>query len=170
MSPNSLGTTLFDAADPTYFGEREAIKLAFDETGQVVREQATVPGAHETFATAEPLGVLPKLHVPNTLQPGDHYYGQSFDVSALDVVGDIRLTGTRSEKPVSLPLRAGNTRPTAFAAPVVLGMMLIAAARARRRRPGAYHGWSAPGRSAFPAGLPQGRYGTVAAWHASKQP
>src|SRR5262249_54164543 len=28
-SPNSLGTTLFDAAGPTYLGEREAIKLAF---------------------------------------------------------------------------------------------------------------------------------------------
>src|SRR5262249_23321727 len=78
----------------------EAIKLAFDETGQVVLEQATAAGTHESFATAEPLGVLPKLHVPNTLQPGDHYYGQSFDVSALAVTGDIRLPGARRENHV----------------------------------------------------------------------
>ena len=31
--------------------------------------------------------------------------------------------------PVSLPLISGSTRPTAFAAPVVDGMMLIAAER-----------------------------------------
>src|ERR1700716_2923006 len=35
--------------------------------------------------------------------------------------------------PSSLPLSSGMTRLVAFAAPVVVGMMLIAAARARRR-------------------------------------
>ena len=35
-------------------------------------------------------------------------------------------TGTRSAKPVSLPLSSGITSPTALAAPVVEGMMLIA--------------------------------------------
>ena len=40
-------------------------------------------------------------------------------------------TGTRKEIPVSLPFSSGITKPTAFAAPVVLGMMFIAAARAR---------------------------------------
>ena len=40
-------------------------------------------------------------------------------------------TGTRSAMPVSLPLSSGITSPTAFAAPVVVGMMFIAAARAR---------------------------------------
>ena len=35
--------------------------------------------------------------------------------------------------PVSLPLVAGSTSPTAFAAPVVDGMMLIAAARPPRQ-------------------------------------
>src|SRR3954463_15483586 len=40
-------------------------------------------------------------------------------------------TGTRRAMPVSLPLRSGMTSPTALAAPVVDGMMLIEAARAR---------------------------------------
>ena len=42
-------------------------------------------------------------------------------------------TGTRIDMPSSLPFRCGSTRPVAFAAPVDVGMMLIAAARARRR-------------------------------------
>jgi hypothetical protein len=42
-------------------------------------------------------------------------------------------TGTRSDVPSSLPLRSGRILPTARAAPVVVGMMFTAAARARRR-------------------------------------
>ena len=42
-------------------------------------------------------------------------------------------TGTRSEVPSSLPFIASSTRPVARAAPVEVGTMLIAAARARRR-------------------------------------
>jgi len=42
-------------------------------------------------------------------------------------------TGARIEKPLSLPFSSGRTRPTAFAAPVVVGIRLSAAARARRR-------------------------------------
>ena len=45
--------------------------------------------------------------------------------STTDTVG----VGTRNDMPVSLPFTAGNTRPTAFAAPVVEGMMFIAALR-----------------------------------------
>ena len=41
--------------------------------------------------------------------------------------------GTRSAKPSSLPLSSGSTRPIALAAPVEVGTMLSAAARARRR-------------------------------------
>src|SRR2546426_577613 len=41
--------------------------------------------------------------------------------------------GTRMAIPSSLPLRCGSTRPTAVAAPVVVGIMLTAPARARRR-------------------------------------
>ncbi|SII80730.1 Uncharacterised protein [Mycobacteroides abscessus subsp. abscessus] len=42
-------------------------------------------------------------------------------------------TGTRIAKPSSLPSRWGMTLPTVRAAPVVVGTMFIAAARARRR-------------------------------------
>ena len=40
---------------------------------------------------------------------------------------------TRKAMPVSLPLVAGSTSPTALAAPVVLGMVLMAAARPPRQ-------------------------------------
>ena len=43
------------------------------------------------------------------------------------------MTGTRSAYPSSLPTSSGITSPSAFAAPVEVGMMLAAAARARRR-------------------------------------
>ena len=41
--------------------------------------------------------------------------------------------GTRRAYPSNLPLRSGITSATALAAPVVVGIMLMAAARARRR-------------------------------------
>ncbi len=41
--------------------------------------------------------------------------------------------GTRMEMPSILPLSSGMTRPTALAAPVVVGIWDTAAARARRR-------------------------------------
>jgi hypothetical protein len=86
-----VGTTLFDSigqstANPTgmtYFGEREAIKLAFDAAGSTVLSE---PAAHQSLATAQPL-ILTGVAVPNTLQPGDLNYGQTFSVAAVDVVG-----------------------------------------------------------------------------------
>src|SRR3989344_1868920 len=41
--------------------------------------------------------------------------------------------GTRIDEPSSLPARAGITRPSALAAPVEVGIMDMAAARARER-------------------------------------
>ncbi len=41
--------------------------------------------------------------------------------------------GTRRARPSSLPARSGITSPSARAAPVVVGMMFAAAARARRK-------------------------------------
>src|SRR4029079_13622781 len=46
---------------------------------------------------------------------------------------DTLIVGTRIEKPSSLPLRCGSTSPTAAAAPVLVGIMLCVADRARRR-------------------------------------
>ena len=43
------------------------------------------------------------------------------------------IVGTRMEKPSSLPFSSGSTRPTAFAAPVLVGICDIVAERARRR-------------------------------------
>src|SRR5690606_18051869 len=61
----------------------------------------------------------------------------SFDVSRPGVkarsISETFGVGTRTEEPSSLPFNSGSTRPTARAAPVVVGIMFIAPARARRR-------------------------------------
>ena len=46
---------------------------------------------------------------------------------------DTLMVGTRIEKPSSLPLSSGITRPTAAAAPVLVGIIECVAERARRR-------------------------------------
>jgi hypothetical protein len=46
---------------------------------------------------------------------------------------DPSSTGIRSATPSSRPAMSGITRPIALAAPVLVGMMLTAADRARRR-------------------------------------
>src|SRR5262249_22540987 len=65
---------------------REAIKLSFDDHGQVVDEEQ---GNHQTLDTAQPLP-MPALYVPNTLLSG-LYAGTTFDVRAIDVIGSIKL-------------------------------------------------------------------------------
>jgi Ca2+-binding RTX toxin-like protein len=86
-SPLSVGTTLFDAAGNTFFGEREAMKLAFADTGTTIPEQAA---PHGTQATAQPLGELVGLTVPNTVVTGQ-YAGQTLTVRAEAVTGSIQL-------------------------------------------------------------------------------
>ncbi len=49
----------------------------------------------------------------------------------LKSITDTLGVGTRIETPSSLPLSSGSTRPTALAAPVEVGIMDSAAARAR---------------------------------------
>ena len=56
--------------------------------------------------------------------PGSSGSGVVKTRSTADPVG----TGARIEKPFSLPFSSGSTRPTAFAAPVVVGIRLSAAA------------------------------------------
>jgi hypothetical protein len=93
-SPDSLGITLFDSVAQTFFGEREAVKLAFDYSGVTVISQAG-----QSFATAQPL-TLGGLQVPNTLVATDPanpplHFGQQFNVAAIDVVGalqDVSMT------------------------------------------------------------------------------
>ncbi len=101
-SPASLGTTIADAAESTYFGVRESVKLAFNEIGRSVREQDLQTDAgdsagdfetHSTFDSAVDLGSLHPLYVPN-LAPGEAYayHGQQFDVSAIAVIGDLQYS------------------------------------------------------------------------------
>lgn len=101
-SPASLGTSIADAAQSTYFGVRESAKLAFNEIGRSVRERdfQTVEGnsagdfeTHATFESAVDLGSLHPLYVPN-LAPSEAYayYGQQFDVSAIAVIGDLQYS------------------------------------------------------------------------------
>ena len=56
-----------------------------------------------------------------------------FSSSATRSTTETLMVGTRIAMPSSLPLSFGITSPTAVAAPVVVGIMLTAAARARRR-------------------------------------
>src|SRR5262249_52174378 len=83
-----------DAVGITFFGEREAVKLAFADTGTAVPEQAA---PHDSLLTAQPLGDLAGLAVPNTLAPGFVNSGKVFVVSALDVIGSVDQVNGRSE-------------------------------------------------------------------------
>jgi Ca2+-binding RTX toxin-like protein len=98
-SPASVGTTLLDAAGangPTYFGERDAIGLAFNRYGTVV-QQANLPTQQAVTAvntipvnavvlpdpgTIYQVGSLPSLAVPNMAPAGAPGTGQTFDVTA----------------------------------------------------------------------------------------
>jgi parallel beta-helix repeat protein len=86
-SPASVGTTRFDTLNSIFFGEREAVKLAFDDTGTSILETTS---AHQSFASAQALGTLPSLVVPNTLLQGVNA-GKTFHVGAIDVVGNIGI-------------------------------------------------------------------------------
>jgi hypothetical protein len=81
-SPASVGSTLFDTLNSPLFGERDDIKLAFDEAppGVVVNEQTAL---HGTMQTAQPLNLVP-MQVPNTLTQGFDA-GKVFGVAAAAV-------------------------------------------------------------------------------------
>ena len=57
----------------------------------------------------------------------------TFSVSATRSTRETLGVGTRMASPCILPFNSGRTRPTALAAPVLVGIMDMAAARARRR-------------------------------------
>jgi hypothetical protein len=88
-SPASVGQTLAQAVGPAFFGEREDVRLSFNQTGSTVAEQA---GAHGSTATAQAI-TLPTLTVPNTLLAGTQNFGKTFDVKAVSVTGSISASG-----------------------------------------------------------------------------
>ena len=84
-TPASVGASLDDALGDTFFGEREAVKLALaDDGGAVVPEQAA---AHRTLASAQPLN-LSRIAVPNTLKRGLNAL-KDFAVAAATVTASI---------------------------------------------------------------------------------
>ena len=82
----SVGETLFQAIANPFFGEREAITLAYGEDGSPTNEE-TAP--HDSMAAAQPIALEP-LVVPDTDLEGVNA-DQVFDVTAADVVGDLGL-------------------------------------------------------------------------------
>ena len=60
-------------------------------------------------------------------------YEAAFSMRTVRSTTETLEVGTRMAMPVSLPLRAGMTLPTALAAPVLLGMMFWAAPRPPRQ-------------------------------------
>jgi hypothetical protein len=105
-SPSSVGSTLLQAAGTTWVGERDAIKLAFNDSGTVLAQPnlatqsvsvtTTLPpaagGRTLTITSAYVVGNLPSLAVPNTLRPGARDYGATFNVTAVAVNGTLATT------------------------------------------------------------------------------
>ena len=82
----SVNATLEDAIDDPFFGEREAIALAYGEDGSPTNEETT---PHYSMADAQPLALEP-LVVPDTDLEGVNA-DKVFDVTAADVVGYLGL-------------------------------------------------------------------------------
>ncbi|HJT76970.1 MAG TPA: pre-peptidase C-terminal domain-containing protein, partial [Gemmataceae bacterium] len=105
-SPDSVGVSLADSTGATYFGEREAVKLAFADTGTVVAQAA----GNGSFGTAQALGTqdgLPGLTVPNTLQSASEPdFGKVFQVRAIDVTGAV--TANQADDFYSFAGKAGD--------------------------------------------------------------
>ena len=80
----SVHTSLFDALGQTFFGAREAIKLAYSQQGTPTPEAL---GAHNQPSAAQAIALAP-LSVPNTIEVGADA-GRSLNVTAVDVVGHI---------------------------------------------------------------------------------
>ncbi len=95
-SPDSVGSTLMDAAGQTYLGERDAIQLAFNDTGTVL-EQNNLPTQSTTVlgqtANVHVVGEMPALAVPNPLPAGVPGSGTTFNVTAVAVDGALQTAG-----------------------------------------------------------------------------
>ena len=108
-SPASVGTTLLDAAGvygPTYIGERDAIKLAFNDTGTVLQQSGLRPGPRvaarravrhrQRLLCARHGGSARRVTLPpwrcRTRCPGARDYGKTFNVTAVAVNATLKPT------------------------------------------------------------------------------
>ncbi len=87
----SVNSTLEDAINDPFFGEREAIAMAFGESGSPTNEQIA---PHESMASAQSIALEP-LTVPDTDLEGVNA-DQVFNVTAADVVGYLGETSGAS--------------------------------------------------------------------------
>jgi len=87
----SVNSTLENAINDPFFGEREAITLAYGEDGSPTNEQLT---SNDSMADAQPITLQP-LVVPDTNLEGVNS-DQVFDVTAADVVGYLGETNGAS--------------------------------------------------------------------------
>ena len=107
-SPASVGSTRFNDLNDLFFGEREALKLAFAFATDADVFTSESPAAHSTIATAQPLS-LATLAVPNTLSQGVNAAKDLF-FQVQSVEGTIELdqaTGQSESDVYSFAGRAG---------------------------------------------------------------
>ena len=98
-SPDSVGNSLAEAAaefGPTFLGEHDLVTMAFNDTGTVLQQAnlaTTTPSSAVAAAfdidSAYAIGNLPSLAVPNTLPSGVPGAGDTFDVTAVAVNGNL---------------------------------------------------------------------------------
>ncbi len=105
-SPASVRTTLSDALANPYFGEREALKLAYFETGESVQELLLSQKTDSVSLggidyPVQQLGALQSIAVPNTLTSSLALnYNVPLDAAATTVIGSIDLAGGKSENDI----------------------------------------------------------------------
>ncbi|MDG2224390.1 MAG: PKD domain-containing protein [Rubripirellula sp.] len=98
-SPASVKTTINDALQNPYFGPREALKLAFFETGFTVKERSDAEKAGTLVVNGvdhavQALGDLQPLVVPNT---NTNLNRAHYAASAVNVTGSIDEVNGKSE-------------------------------------------------------------------------
>src|SRR5689334_10612719 len=96
-----------------------------------MQDAGSVTMSEETIGSVEYFRILPSAAALTISLTSSTVVSRpaSKDRSVSEPVG----VGARREEPSSLPLISGSTRAIALAAPLDVGTMLIAAARARRR-------------------------------------
>ncbi len=94
-SPASVGSTISDALLQPFFGERDAVKLAFIAGGAVENEESAAPGDHGSVGSAQLVNLLP-LATFNTITRG-YGAGKLFSAAAVDLLGSINIDPSTSQ-------------------------------------------------------------------------